>query len=71
MRLIALILGIFIATAGGVIAYRALFVEPRTNILITDTSVRELPNTPRLVGGVIMLVAGAGLAFFAARRKPM
>jgi hypothetical protein len=70
MRLIALILGLAIAATGGVIAYRALFLEPQTTLVITDTHVRELPNTLRVAGGLLMLIAGAALAFFAARRKP-
>lgn len=68
MRVIALIVGLLIAATGGVIAYRALFLEPQTTLLITDTNVRELPNTLRVTGGFIMLIAGACLSFFAARR---
>jgi hypothetical protein len=71
MRIIALIVGLAIAATGGIIAYRAFFLEPTTTIVITDTNVRELPNTLRIAGGLIMLIAGASLAFFAARRKPM
>lgn len=71
MRIIALIVGLLIATTGGVIAYRALFLEPQTTLLITDSSVRQLPDTLRIAGGLIMLIAGACLAFFAARRRPM
>ncbi len=71
MRLIALIVGLAIATTGGIIAYRAFFLEPQTTIVITETNVRQLPNTLRIAGGLIMLLAGACLAFFAARRKPM
>jgi len=57
-----------IAAAGGVIAYRALFVEPSTAVLLTQTEVRELPNTMRVAGGVAMLIVGAMLAFIGARR---
>jgi hypothetical protein len=71
MRLIALIVGIAIAATGGVITYRALFIAPQTTIVITDTSVRELPNTLRVAGGLMMLITGACMAFFAARRRPM
>jgi hypothetical protein len=71
MRIIELILGLLMAAAGGVIAYRALFLEPQTTIIITDTNVRQLPDTLRIAGGLIMLIAGACIAFFAARRKPM
>ena len=68
MRIIAFILGLAIATTGGVIAYRALFLEPPAAVVITSTNVRELPSTLRVGGGLIMLLAGASLAFFAARR---
>jgi multidrug efflux pump subunit AcrA (membrane-fusion protein) len=70
-RVIAFIIGLALAAAGGVIAYRALFLEPSAAIVVTDTDVRELPNTVRATGGIIMLVGGMALAFFAARHKPM
>ncbi len=70
-RIIALILGLVIAVTGGVIAYRALFLEPIAAIVVTERDVRELPDTLRVASGLVMLVAGASLAFFAARRKPM
>jgi hypothetical protein len=70
-RVIALIIGLAVAVAGGVIAYRALFLEPSTAIVVTSTDVRELPSTSRVIGGILMLVAGMALAFYAARRKPM
>jgi hypothetical protein len=70
MRIITLIVGVAIAVAGGVIAYRALFLEPSAAVVITDTgNVRELPDTLRVAGGIILLLIGAGLAFLAARRK--
>ena len=68
MKIILLIVGMAIAAAGGVIAYRALFVEPATAVLLTQTEVRELPNTMRVVGGVAMLIIGGMLAFVGARR---
>ncbi len=71
MRLVGIIIGLVVAAAGGVIAYRALFLEPATGVVITDESVREIPNTLRLASGIILLIIGAGLAFFAARRKSM
>jgi hypothetical protein len=71
VRIIALIIGLVIAVAGGVIAYRALFLEPTVAIVVTERDVHELPNTLRVASGLVMLVAGACLAFFAARRKPM
>jgi hypothetical protein len=69
LRIIAIIFGIVLAAIGGVIAYRALFLEPSSAVLITNTEVRELPNTARVIGGIAMLVVGAALAFFSARRK--
>jgi hypothetical protein len=69
MRAAAVILGIVVAAAGGVIAYRALFVEPHAAIVITNSSVRELPNMARVSVGIILLVAGAALAFFSAVRR--
>lgn len=71
IRNIALIVGLTTAARGGVIAYRALFLEPQTLVIITDTSVREWPNTLRVAGGVGLLIIGASMAFFAARRRPM
>ncbi len=71
MRIIGIIFGIVIAAIGGVIAYRALFLEPSSAVVITETEVRELPNTFRVVGGMAILAIGAIVAFLAARiRKP-
>lgn len=61
MRIVVVILGVF--------AYRALFVEPHAAVVITDASVREVPNVARAAGGLALLVAGAGAAFFAALRR--
>jgi hypothetical protein len=71
MRVVGIIIGLLIAAIGGVIAYRALFIEPGTSVVITDRSVRELPNTLRVTSGIILLILGASVAYFAARRKPM
>jgi len=68
VKVIFLIVGLAIAAAGGVIAYRAIFLEPSSAVLVTETQVRELPNTLRVAGGIAMLVVGASLAFFGARR---
>lgn len=68
MRKIFILVGILLAAAGGVIAYRAAFVEPRAGVIITDESVRELPDTLRLAGGLALLVIGLLLALFSARR---
>ncbi len=69
MRIIGIIFGIVIAAGGGVIAYRALFLEPSSAVVITESEVRELPNTARVVGGIALLAMGAIIAFLAARMK--
>lgn len=61
--------GIVVAAIGGVIAYRAWFLEPSAAVVITETEVREIPNTLRVAGGLALLIIGAAVAFFAARRK--
>jgi hypothetical protein len=70
-RIIGFIFGLAVAAAGGVIAYRALFLEPSAAIVVTNTDIREVPNTLRVTGGIIMLIAGMALAFYAVRRKPL
>ncbi|MCA1578361.1 MAG: hypothetical protein LC794_13475 [Acidobacteria bacterium] len=69
MKALLLIAGILLATVGGVITYRALYVEPRSAVVITDTEIRELPNYARVVGGALLFVGGSALALFAATRK--
>lgn len=69
MKALLLILGIMLATIGGVITYRALYVEPKTTVVITDTEIRQLPNYTRVVGGALLFVGGTALALFAAVRK--
>jgi hypothetical protein len=69
MKALLLIVGILLATVGGVITYRALYVEPRSAVVITDTDIRELPNYTRVVGGALLFVGGTALALFAATRK--
>ncbi len=69
LRAIAIILGIVLAAIGGVIAYRAYFLEPSAAVIISDRGVRELPDTYRTIEGILLLIAGAVIAFFAARRK--
>jgi hypothetical protein len=71
VKVVGIIIGLLVAAAGGVIAYRALFLEPSAGVVITETDVREVPNTLRVASGIILLILGAGLAFFAARRKPL
>jgi hypothetical protein len=69
MRILLAIVGVALAALGGVIAYRAFFVEPDAAIVITKSSVREVPNLARGIGGLALLVVGAGIAFFAALRR--
>jgi len=69
MKPILVIIGIVLAAAGGVIAYRALFLEPSAAVVITNTGIRELPNYTRVVGGIALLIAGTAVAFFTAIRK--
>ena len=69
MKSLLLIIGIMLATAGGVIAYRALYVEPKSAVMITETDIRELPNYSRVIGGALLFVGGSALAIFAAVRR--
>ena len=69
MKTFLLIVGVLLATAGGVITYRALYVEPRSAVVITETGIREIPNQARVVVGALMFVGGSALALFAATRK--
>ena len=69
MRVFLLIFGVVLAASGGVLAYRSYFVEPSAAVVITDTTVREVPNMARVFGGLLLLLAGAALALFAALRR--
>ena len=69
MKPLLLILGVVLATIGGVITYRALYLEPKTAMVITNTQIRELPNYARVVGGALLFVGGSALALFAATRR--
>ena len=69
MKVVLLIVGILVATAGGVITYRALYVEPKSAVVITETGIRQIPDQARVVGGALMFVGGTALALFAATRK--
>jgi len=69
VRVFLLIFGIALAAAGGVLAYRSYFVEPSAAVVITDTTVREVPNMARVTGGLLLLLAGTALALFAALRR--
>jgi hypothetical protein len=69
VRLFLVIIGIVLAAAGGVIAYRSYFVEPSAAVVITGVTVRELPNMARVAVGLLLLAAGAALALSAALRR--
>ena len=69
MKVLLLIVGIVVATVGGVITYRTLYVEPRSAVVITDTGIRQIPNQARVVGGALLFVGGSALALYAAIRK--
>ena len=69
MRVFLIIFGILLAAAGGVLAYRSYFVEPSAAVVITETTVREVPNMTRVAGGLLLLAAGAAVALFAALRR--
>lgn len=69
MKTILLIVGILVATAGGVITYRALYVEPKSAVVITETEVRELPNYARVIGGALLFVGGSAVALYSAVNK--
>lgn len=71
MRIALIIVGIFLAACGSVIAFRALYLEPTSTVVITSEEIRELPNYTRVVGGALILLIGAAVAFVAATRmKP-
>ena len=69
MRIALIIIGVIVAAAGGTLAYRSFFLEPNAAVVISDTQVREVPNMARVAGGLLLLVLGAGVAFFAALRR--
>lgn len=69
LRPILVIFGVVIAAVGGVIAYRAYYLEPRAAVVITNTDVRELPDYFRVLTGIVLLIVGAVIAYTAALRK--
>ena len=71
MKIVVSLAGILLAAIGGVVAYRAAFVAPRAaTVVITETGVvREMPDVWRIALGLLLLIAGACLAFFAARTR--
>src|ERR1043166_736757 len=72
-RILAFIVGLAIAAWGGVIAYRALFIDPSATAVINEGTgvIHQYPNLLLVACGLIMLACGACAAFFALRRKPM
>ena len=70
MKTLLLFLGVMVATAGGVITYRALYLEPKSAVVVTETGIRQIPDQARVVGGALMFVGGSALALFAATRRP-
>ena len=38
--------------------HRALYVEPRSAVIITESDIRELPNYARVIGGAPLFVGG-------------
>ena len=68
-RAAAVVIGIALAALGGVVAYRAASVEPRTAVRISEDGVREVHNTPRIVGGILLFLLGVALPVYAARRR--
>jgi hypothetical protein len=70
LRAFCIIFGIILAAVGGVIAYRALFLEPASAVVISSRGVRELPDTFRLVEGIVLLIVGAAIALTTALRRP-
>jgi hypothetical protein len=69
LKAIVIIFGIVLAAVGGVIAYRAFFLDPAAAVVISERGVRELPDTFRVVEGIVLLIVGAAIAFTAAVRK--
>jgi hypothetical protein len=70
LRALLFILGVALGAAGGVIAYRAAFVAPPAAVVVTTTSAHEVQNVWQITAGLLLLVAGALLAFLSARPRP-
>jgi len=69
VKVLLLIVGIIVATAGGVMTYRTLYVEPKSAVVITETGIRQIPNQARVVTGALLFVGGSALALYSAIRK--
>lgn len=70
LRAIVIIGGIMFAAVGGVIAYRAFFIDPSSAVVISSEGLREVPNTFRVIAGIVLLIVGATIAFTATLKKP-
>jgi hypothetical protein len=69
LKVAAIILGIIIASIGGVMACRALFLEPKSIIIRTTGEVQEAPNYTRVIGGTALFLGGAAIAVYSATRR--
>lgn len=69
LRVLAIVFGIVIAAVGGVIAYRAYYLDPKAAVVITNTAVREVPDYFRVAMGLVLLLVGAAIAYTAGLRK--
>jgi hypothetical protein len=69
MRIVLFVAFILLAAVGGVMIYRAVFLDPSTAVVVTETHVRELPSISRIVLGAILLLIGAGAAFFSIKKR--
>jgi hypothetical protein len=69
VKVLLLIVGIMIATIGGVMTYRTLYVEPKSAVVITETGIRQIPNQARVVTGALLFIGGSALALYSAIRK--
>ena len=70
MKVVLLIVGMLVATAGGVITYRALYLEPKSAVISADTGdIKEVPNYTRVIGGALLFVGGSALALYSTVRK--
>ena len=69
MKVLLLIVGIIVATAGGVITYRTLYLEPKAVVISETGSIRQIPNQARVVTGALLFVGGSALALYAAIRR--
>lgn len=70
MRALAIIIGLLMGAAGGVVAYRAYFLAPDTTLVVSEDGITRLDNTAWVVAGLALFLAGAGVAFFAALKRP-